>query len=131
MSLSHPSAVSTRLIEIAQARGIPRRGLSRRLAELCEVSDHAAHKWVTGLSEPSRLNAERIAAAWGVTSAYLLFGESLEDLEAAKANAVALPLLAINQLHSSGLLDDQDLAEVERFACLLAGKNRARQGDEK
>lgn len=123
MSISKPSDVSVRLIETALARGIPRRGLTRRLSALCAVTDHAAHKWVTGESEPSRRNAEKIAAAWGVTVAYLLFGETVEAMEAAKTNEVALPLLAINQLHRAGSLDDQDLVEVERFARLLASKN--------
>ncbi|MDG1580965.1 helix-turn-helix transcriptional regulator [Pseudomonas sp. GOM6] len=123
MSISEPSDVSIRLIETAQARGIPRRGLTRRLAALCAVTDHAAHKWVTGESEPSRRNAEKIAAAWGVTVAYLLFGETVEAMEAAKTNEVALPLLSINQLHRAGSLDDQDLVEIERFARLLASKN--------
>lgn len=128
MSFTQSSAIAERLISTATFKGYPRRGLYRRLSEICGVSDRASYKWVIGESAPSRSNAEKIAAAWGVTASYLLFGESPEEQPefAAQRDTLPVPLQTILGLHQTNGLSFEDLQEIERFAALLASKNKSR-----
>lgn len=117
------SNFSERLAYLSNAAGLPHRGRSVKLATICGVSSRASIKWLNGEALPSKANAEKLAAALGATSSYLLFGES------ANAQAPApLPvsLAAIQQKYREGRITNGDLHLIEEFANLLARKNLGR-----
>lgn len=114
----HPGA---RILALAKGLGISQRGLSVKLAELCEVSNTASYKWLMGRSSPSHENAEKIARLLGATPSFILFGEVIgEDASREKR---PFQICAIQNLFERGDLDENDLHEIEKFARLLASKN--------
>lgn len=123
MTKSSPASIAARLQSLAEEAGMPRLGLAVRLSEICGVSPHAAHKWLKGITGLSRESTEKVAAAFGTTPAYILFGEVPGDIESS-AKPMPLQIFSIMNLLNSGYLDGDDLAEIERFAKLLARKNK-------
>lgn len=114
-----------RIYAVVDSHGMPRRGLSRKLAGICGVSDKAAHKWLTGVSTPSRGNIDKLARALGCSTTYLYFGENADAGDI--VDSLPLPLCIILQSFRSGALGDDDLDMIARFSQLLVEKNRLQQ----
>lgn len=120
---SELSSFSARLCSTAESIGLRRRGLAARLAELCDVTDKAAHKWITGEAVPSLSKLKKLARALGTTPPYLLFGEEFSN---ASIEPLPAPLCLVNGLYRAGELDDADLKMLESLARMLVSKNSRR-----
>ena len=114
----HPG---TRILALAKNAGIPQRGLSVKLAQLCDVSHRASYKWLVGQTLPRHDNAERIAKLFNTTASFILFGEQPESTVGAQG--LPFQLSSIHNMFDKGELDERDLHEIEKFARLLASKN--------
>lgn len=116
-----PEAVADRIRVSAKKIGVRRIKLATELARIAGVTPTAAHKWLNGTSSPSKSNADKIAAALGVTAHYLLFGDDSAQVE---TEPMAFELMKIQQSYRNGRLTQDDLVMIERFAELLASKNQ-------